>query len=220
MPYPRQRIILMAAACMLILTLNACGLLTVERIVEQQPTSDGSPQLDATAINEKQDQQDALLEYLATQVSANATQNARQEALLSYLATRGPALVTPVGGLPPTPLSPVVGNLEIEDGVCCVGGTAGEEITITVRFTAIGLEAPVTEMRYRIGGYTDLEGDFNATPWEAFMDELSFSYQVPINWSGFYVRVQYRDSLGNLSPVYTDDISVEGNPPLTPSPGG
>jgi hypothetical protein len=44
---------------------------------------------------------------------------------------------------------------------------------------------------------------------------------VPVNWTGFYVSVQYRDADGNLSPVYDDDVSVEGQPPtLTPTPGG
>ena len=29
---------------------------------------------------------------------------------------------------------------------------------------------------------------------------------------GWYIAVQYRDASGNLSPVYCDDISVEGSP--------
>ena len=36
---------------------------------------------------------------------------------------------------------------------------------------------------------------------------------LALNWVGFYQRVQYRDALGNLSSVYCDDISLEGNPP-------
>jgi hypothetical protein len=40
---------------------------------------------------------------------------------------------------------------------------------------------------------------------------------VPINWTGFYVSVQYRDAEGNLSPVVCDDISIEGHSP-TPTP--
>jgi hypothetical protein len=39
---------------------------------------------------------------------------------------------------------------------------------------------------------------------------------VALNWTGFYVCVQYQDEHGNVSPVYRDDISVEGvpRPPL------
>jgi hypothetical protein len=39
-------------------------------------------------------------------------------------------------------------------------------------------------------------------------------YPVPvvINWSGFTICVQYQDEYENLSPVYRDDISVEGMP--------
>ena len=74
-------------------------------------------------------------------------------------------------------------------------------------------------MRYKVGGFADLEQGFYTEPWGLFREQLTFTYRVPINWTGFYVRVQYRDSLGNLSPLYTDDISVEGAPP-TPTPGG
>ena len=114
----------------------------------------------------------------------------------------------------------IVGGVEIEGGKCCVGGVAGEEIDIKVRFTAIGLELPTTEMRYVTSGYSLFGDQLDTAPWEPYVEDLTFSYKVPTNWTGFHIHVQYRDALGNVSPVYTDDISVEGMPPPTPSPGG
>jgi hypothetical protein len=49
--------------------------------------------------------------------------------------------------------------------------------------------------------------------WEPFTTTRTFSVPVAINWAGFYVAAQYQDEKGNLSPVYCDDISVEGMPP-------
>jgi uncharacterized coiled-coil protein SlyX len=201
-------------------TLNACSLLTVERIVDQQPIETGAHQFEATlsVLEGRLAQQDEFIEFLATQVSALATQNVQQDTHISYLATRGPAPSTSTFILPATIVPVIVGGVEIEGGKCCVGGVAGEEINIRVRFTAIGLEFPTTEMRYLTGGYSLLDDQLDNAPWEPYVEELTFSYKIPTNWTGFYIRVQYRDSLGNLSPIYTDDISVEGMPPLTPSP--
>ena len=203
-------------------TLNACSLLTVERIVDQRPLETDAHQLETTliALEGRLGQQDEFIEYLATQVSALATQDVQQESQISYLATRGPAVSTSAVDPPPTVFPLIVGGVEIEGGKCCLGGVTGEEIDIRIRFTAIGLENPTTEMRYLIGGYSQLDDQLDAVLWEPYVEEVTFTYKIPTNWTGFYVRVQYRDSLGNLSPVYTDDISVEGMPPLTPSPGG
>jgi uncharacterized coiled-coil protein SlyX len=203
-------------------TLNACSLLTVERIVDQRPLETDAHQLVTTlsALEDQLAQQDEFIEYLATQVSALATEIVQQNTSISYLATRGPAPSTSTVNLPPSIVPVIVGGVEIEGGTCCVGGIAGEEINIRVRFTAIGLEYPTTEMRYLTGAYGLLDDQLDAAPWEPYVEVLTFSYQIPTNWTGFYVRVQYRDSFGNLSPIYTDDISVEGMPPLTPSPGG
>lgn len=40
----------------------------------------------------------------------------------------------------------------------------------------------------------------------------TFPIEIAINWVGHYVSVQYMDENGNVSPVYHDDISVEGHP--------
>jgi hypothetical protein len=48
--------------------------------------------------------------------------------------------------------------------------------------------------------------------WEDFAESKTYPVPVAINWTGFYLCVQYQDEHGNLSPVYQDDISVEGMP--------
>jgi hypothetical protein len=67
-------------------------------------------------------------------------------------------------------------------------------------------------MRVRTGLTAFDELDLADTVWEPFSTTKAFEYRVPINWTGFYVTVQFRDAQGNLSPVYTSDISVEGMP--------
>ncbi|MDY6874835.1 MAG: hypothetical protein SWK90_01330 [Chloroflexota bacterium] len=105
---------------------------------------------------------------------------------------------------------PVRGSVEIEDGICCVGGTEGDVIDVGVTFEASSPFAEVTEMRVSTRCRT--EGEMADLPWEPFVSEQSYSVHVLINWTGFYISVQYRDAQGNLSPVYCDDISVEGHP--------
>lgn len=209
-------------ANILLLSLTACGLLTVERIVDQRteitPADPLEPPL--PTFQQKLEQQDDLIEAMATQLAYLSTQNAQYGTQISYLATRAPALRTAAPNLSPTTPPLIVGDVLIEEGNCCIGAIAGESIEMHVRFTAFGTEASVTEMRYSTGHYGSLDADFNAAPWLPFVEQKSFLYPVPINWTGFYVRVQYRDLLGNLSPIYTDDISVEGMPAPTPSPGG
>jgi hypothetical protein len=61
------------------------------------------------------------------------------------------------------------------------------------------------------------ESVLGQVPWESFIAQKTFPFTPPLNWSTFYVSVQYRDSPGNVSPVYCDDIAVEGMPP-TPLP--
>jgi len=55
---------------------------------------------------------------------------------------------------------------------------------------------------------TNLEG----VEWEAFTNSKNYPVPVVINWRGFYICAQFQDEHGNLSPVYQDDISVEGMP--------
>jgi hypothetical protein len=75
----------------------------------------------------------------------------------------------------------------------------------------------VEEMRVNTGGTCFSEEEMAEANWQPFSPEQTFPLQVPINWVGFYVSVQYRDEGGNLSAVACDDISVEGHPP-SPTP--
>ena len=105
---------------------------------------------------------------------------------------------------------PVRGSVEIEGGRCCAGGTEGDIIDVSVTFEASSPFAEVTEMRVSRGCPT--EDEMADVPWESFASERTYPVKVFINWTGFYIGVQYRDAQGNLSPVYCDDISVEGHP--------
>ena len=205
---------------LLTITLSACSLLSVERIVDQRPDDPGASMGQATfsAFEARLGQQAELLQVMATQVSSLSTENAVQGTRIAYLATRGPAPATVVVDRSQTPSDLIIGSVEIEQGKCCVGGTAGEQLELLVEFNAIGLQAPVTEMRYRNGGYANLIQDPNEEDWVAYTSVLYFTYRIPINWTGYHVQVQFRDSLGNLSQIYSDDISVEGMPAYTPSP--
>ena len=62
------------------------------------------------------------------------------------------------------------------------------------------------------------EAEMMDAAWERFSASVTEPFVITaINWVGHYLSVQYRDSLGNLSPVFCDDISVEGMPaPSTP----
>jgi hypothetical protein len=136
---------------------------------------------------------------------------------------------TPMAALPSPVLTalaatrmafPLSGSVVIEGGRCCAGGQAGSTISITAAFTATSPLAEVKEMRTvdRYGGGCLKENDMASVPWEPFAPSKIFSVRPAINWIGFYVSVQYHDAMGNLSPVYCDDISVEGSPPPPSTP--
>jgi hypothetical protein len=159
---------------------------------------------------------DRTIEALGEENAALSTQVSQQATLMSHLATRVSApFVTPPWMPEPTP--PVYGYVDIEDGRCCVGGTAGSTVDVRVAFGAESPFAEVTEMRARAGARPFDEFELAEAPWEPFVAARIFPVPVPINWSGFYVSVQYRDARGNLSPVFSDDISVEGMP-VSPTP--
>jgi hypothetical protein len=164
-------------------------------------------------------QLEVTIQALQTEVSAQASRIAAHETYISYLATRAPPPPPTPSGFPrPTPF--VVGSLLIEDGKCCVGAIAGQSIPIQVTFQAESPMAEVTSMRVRTGSTSFEESDFLDTEWEPFSSMMTFEYVAPLNWTGFHVTVQFRDALGNLSALYTNDISVEGMlaPPESPTP--
>lgn len=115
---------------------------------------------------------------------------------------------------PSAQTSRVTGSVLLEDGRCCVGGIEGSTVNIKVTFEAQSLAGEVTDMRVADGGGKCLmESEMNTVPWETLAAEKTYPFGgIPINWIGWYVSVQYRDTQGNLSPVYCDDISVEGMP--------
>ena len=123
---------------------------------------------------------------------------------------------------PSTQTSQVAGSVLLQDGRCCVGGIEGGAVTITAAFQAQSLSGEVTAMRVANGGSgCRTEAELNAFPWEPFAAGKTYQFGgIPINWIGYYVSVQYRDAQGNLSPVYCDDVSVEGmpRPPASPTP--
>ena len=109
------------------------------------------------------------------------------------------------------------GAVQIAGGSCCIGGYAGDTIQAQLSFSAASPFGRVSSMRVRSGCLADT--DLESAEWEPFTDSKMVPVFVVINWTGFYVCVQYQDEHGNVSPVYRDDISVEGmpRPPLVNS---
>ena len=119
---------------------------------------------------------------------------------------------TPISSETPTPAAgtPVTGSVQIAGGGCCIGGTEGDTLQTPVSFSATSSVGQVTQMRVLAGCY--FETDLENVEWEPFVDTKTFPVYVALNWIGFYVCAQYQDEFGNLSPVYRDDVSVEGMP--------
>ena len=152
-------------------------------------------------------------EAQAAAIAAQATTIAAQGTFISHVATRGPFVATPFPpGSEPTPHRPVMGSVIIEEGRCCAGGRAGDVIELAVEFDASSPLGEVTEMRVRLANITFTEEELSEAEWEPFVNTRSLPVNVALNWVGYFVTVQYRDAAGNLSPVYFDDISVEGSP--------
>lgn len=157
-------------------------------------------------------------------------------------STRMPALTTEVMSpnttpstvLPPTWTLPAVsttyqvgtpavvsfqGSVLLKEGMCCIGGIVGTVVDLRKDFAARSMYGPVTEMRRKEGMFCFSEAELADAAWEPFKASVTEPFAITaINWVGHFISVQYRDSLGNLSAVACDDISVEGMPAL-PTPG-
>ncbi len=136
-------------------------------------------------------------------------------------ATAASTVATLQPTLPPSsPLAPdeVLGSVLLEQGRSAVGGTAGTTIQVEVDLWATSTAGKVTDMRVAPVSGCDKAGQVDGAAWEPFAPKKSLPVGVAINWTGFYVGAQFRDDRGNLSPVYCDDISVEGMPAV-PSVG-
>lgn len=105
---------------------------------------------------------------------------------------------------------PVSGSVKINGSPCCVGGKAGTTIQVKVNFAATSPTGDVTEMK--VSSCSALNQTPDQASWEPFAPEKTFDVRVVINWTTFSLGAQYRDAQGNLSPVYCDDIGVEGSP--------
>lgn len=214
-----KRLLVILIPALLLLTTSAC-LWSFSlpggsgQTVEQTQIQAGTPE---AALEMEVASQATHISALATQVKQVESELERQMGLITYLATRGPA-ASPTT-LFPTPYQPIHGGLEIEQGKCCVGGIAGETTTVQVRFFAESPFSEITAMRVFAGARPQSPEIFEQLPWQPFTSTISFEVPIVLNWTGFYVQVQFRDGLENLSPVFVDDISVEGMPGLsTPTP--
>ena len=107
---------------------------------------------------------------------------------------------------------PVTGSVVLKGGSSVTGGTAGSVLAIDAAFKASSPSGPVTEMRTaaRYGG--NCVKDMSSVAWEPFAPAKAFTVTIGLNFIGFYVSAQFRDTNGNLSPIVCDDISVEGMP--------
>ncbi|MDQ5825597.1 MAG: hypothetical protein M3441_15500 [Chloroflexota bacterium] len=115
------------------------------------------------------------------------------------------------------PTSPVTGSVLIEGGSSVAGGLSGTELQLRVTFTASSTAGEVTEMRVDAGAFgCAQEEDMSGIAWEPFEAEKVYTTTAFGNFQGWYANAQYRDVAGNVSPMYCDDISIEGMPP-TPS---
>ena len=172
-------------------------------------SSSGGEDLQATvaALETQVVNQENIIKDLANQSNS-------QWELINYLATQlphgGAGSLPNTGIITPTPFFPVEGSVVIDDGRCCVGGTAGESTDIAVKFDAHSVNGEVVEMRVLLGRVAASESDMDEVPWEPFVQEKVYSVEVATNWSTFWIHVQYRDEAGVLSPLYSDDIAVEG----------
>jgi hypothetical protein len=111
---------------------------------------------------------------------------------------------------------PVQGSILIQAGKCCIGGPVGEPINITVSFEAVSPFAQVTHMR--TAEHCLSYEDMSVVAWEPFTESKVFQFTPPVfNWFTFTASVQFGDADSNLSPVYCDNIGVEGMP-VTPAP--
>jgi len=133
-----------------------------------------------------------------------ASETATVGAMAAQAATASATIVFPA--------THVTGSVRIPGGINSGGGEtgtqAGTSISLDVAFNAKSPFAEVTEMRLSTGGSPE------SAPWERYQANKTFIVDVPYaNWFGFGIAVQYRDALGNLSPIYSDSISIEGTTP-------
>jgi hypothetical protein len=82
-----------------------------------------------------------------------------------------------------------------------------------VAFQAVSSAANVAEMISRTSFTPPNAADMADRAWGLYVPMKEFDILPPLGFSTLYVAVQFRDGSGNVSPIYVDDISVEGFPP-------
>jgi len=172
----------------------------------------------------------ATVDYTNLVTESDETNNSYTVTVFDVTATRTgtpaplqcPSTLTPTPTITVTPTSPqgsVTGSVLIHGGGCCMGGPVGSVIGIDVAFSAASTAGTVTDMRVDHLSCGNAQ-DLSAASWEPFTTSQTYLHTIAtINWYGYYTRAQYRDSVGNLSPIYCDDISIEGMPPVTVTGG-
>lgn len=151
----------------------------------------------------------------ATELALQGAEATRLADFVTYLATVVPR-TTPKSQVPTptsTPWTAIEGSVLIEDGRCCAGGPAGQLLTLHAELHAYSRAGDVLEMRTRTGTAPAEIRDMANAPWIPYMTQLTFDVVPAINWTGAFLTVQFRDSQGNVSEIFWDDISVEGMPP-------
>jgi hypothetical protein len=154
-----------------------------------------------------------------TALAEQAAQLTRLSGFVSYLATSVPRITSTVGPPTITPFTVFDGSVLLEDGRCCAGGPAGVPLILHAQIRAHSINGPVTHMRLWIGPSQASQRDLTSADWVPFSSQAEFEVVPTVNWTGFFVSVQFRDSSGAVSQVFSDDISIEGMPPgatLTP----
>ena len=112
------------------------------------------------------------------------------------------------------------GSVVLQGDLCCVGGVVGTTVALRMDFVPPSSFSGRIEMRRKEGMDCLSEEDMASTPWEPFIATITEPYTITaINWIGYAISVQYRDSQGRISPVFCDEISVEGMP-APPEPTG
>ncbi len=149
-----------------------------------------------------------------------AAETAAATAIATVQASE-PAGVTPAPVTAANPRFPLTGSVKLEEGRCCIAGVAGATVQVRADFAATSPAGKVTKMRVMPASACASEAKMEDADWGPFMASKTFPAAVSTNWVGFYVSAQFQDEHGNLSPVYCDDISVEGSPGSSQAnPGG
>jgi hypothetical protein len=141
-------------------------------------------------------------------------------------ASSGATIIAPPSSTPPLPTVPplppaasrvpgqVTGSVLIEQGRSAAGGVVDTTIQLEIDLSATSTAGKVSAMRVAPVFGCDQLGQVEGAPWEPFAPKKYLLVGIGLNWIGFYVAAQFQDDQGNLSPVYCDDISLEGMPAI------